>query len=89
VNNSFDGPFDQLPDNFLKGDELRRALLLARPDTDPNIDRLGNRPGGDQRELIDAYKRYRNASSLAPFEKCAADNDPDWTYRCLDTLFTD
>jgi hypothetical protein len=89
VNNFFDGPFDQLPDNFLKGDALRRAILLARPDTDPAIDRLGNRPGGDQRELIDAYKRYERASSLAPFEKCAAGNDPDWTYRCLDTLFTD
>ena len=25
VNNYLDGPFDQLPDNFLKGDELRRG----------------------------------------------------------------
>ena len=29
VNNYFDGPFDQLPDNFLKGDTLRRALLAV------------------------------------------------------------
>lgn len=88
ANNFFDGPFDQLPDNFLKGDELRQALFLARPDTDPNIDRLGNRPGGDERELIDAYTRYDRASALAPFEKCAEGNDPDWTYRCIDMLFT-
>jgi hypothetical protein len=31
LNNYLDGPFDQLPDNFLKDDELRRALLLAQP----------------------------------------------------------
>jgi hypothetical protein len=87
ANNFFDGPFDQLPDNFLKGDALRRAILLADPDVDPNIDRLGNRPGGDQRELISAYKRYENVSSLAPFEACAQNPGPDWTYRCLDALF--
>jgi hypothetical protein len=89
VNNQFDGPFDQLPDNFLKGDELRRAILLARPDADPNMDPLGNRPGGEERELINAYKLYENASSLAAFESCAANPSPDWTYRCLDTLFAD
>jgi hypothetical protein len=89
INNQFDGPFDQLPDNFLKGDELRRALLLADPEADPDMDRLGNRQGGEERELINAYKLYENASSLAPFERCAENPGPDWTYRCLDTLSAD
>jgi hypothetical protein len=87
MNTVFDGPFDQLPDNFLKGDELRRAIHLADPDADPNIDRLGNRPGGAERELIDPYKRYENVSSLRVFAKCAENANADWTYRCLDALF--
>ena len=29
VNNYLDGPFDQLPDNFLEGDELRPAILAG------------------------------------------------------------
>jgi hypothetical protein len=87
MNTAFDGPFDQLPDNFLKGDELRRAILLADPDADPNIDRLGNRPGGAERELIDPYKRYENVSSLRVFAACAENPSADWTYRCLEALF--
>ncbi|BCJ89743.1 hypothetical protein IZ6_04780 [Terrihabitans soli] len=87
MNTAFDGPFDQLPDNFLKGDELRRAILLADPDADPNMDRLGNRPGGQERELIDPYKRYENVSSLRAFGACAENASADWTYRCLDALF--
>lgn len=89
INNQFDGPFDQLPDNFLKGDELRRAILLANPDADPKIDRLGNRPGGEEREMVDPYKRYEDVSSLRPFATCADNPSADWTYRCLDTLFAD
>ena len=34
VNNSFDGPFDQLPDNFVKDDELRDAILAVEPSLD-------------------------------------------------------
>jgi hypothetical protein len=89
VNNAFDGPFDQLPDNFVKGDALRRAILLARPDADAEMDRLGNRPGGAERELISSYKLYDKASALAPFETCAQNASPDWTYRCLNTLFAE
>jgi hypothetical protein len=89
VNNQFDGPFDQLPDNFLKGDELRRAIFLARPDADPQLDRLGNRPGGAERELINSYRLYKQGSELGLFASCADNPSPDWTYRCLETLFAD
>ena len=31
ANNYFDGPFDQLPDNFIAGEALRDAILSVRP----------------------------------------------------------
>src|ERR1043165_8261730 len=31
ANNYFDGPFDQLPDNFIEGETLRDAILAVRP----------------------------------------------------------
>src|SRR4029077_9901119 len=31
VNNYFDGPFDQLPDNFIEGEALRDAILAVEP----------------------------------------------------------
>ncbi|MGZ8388713.1 MAG: hypothetical protein ACXW3R_11415 [Rhodoplanes sp.] len=35
VNNYFDGPFDQLPDNFIEGDAFRTMLLKAEPSAIP------------------------------------------------------
>jgi hypothetical protein len=87
VNNYLDGPFDQLPDNFLKGDELRRALLLARPDIERPIDRLGIAPGGQYRESISPYLHYFDVEELAPAEKCAAEQMASAVYLCLDALF--
>lgn len=85
VNSYLDGPFDQLPDNFLKGDELRRALLLAQPDIDPSsIDRLGiyydNR---EFREKIGSYGEYLTLPDLAPAEDCAKRGDRAAIYLCL------
>ena len=31
VNNYFDGPFDQLPDNFMEGEAFREMLLKVEP----------------------------------------------------------
>ena len=41
VNNYFDGPFDQLPDNFLEGDTLRQIILEVEPSLAGQIDRFG------------------------------------------------
>jgi hypothetical protein len=87
VNNYLDGPFDQLPDNFLKGDELRRAILLAQPDQDQAIDRLGIHPDADYRVSIDPYLQYYSLEELAPVAACAEKHGPE-VYRCLDTLFS-
>jgi hypothetical protein len=86
VNNYLDGPFDQLPDNFLEGDELRRALLAARPDIDEPIDRLGISPDGESRELIGPYVEYGSLRELLPAETCAAEKDEAARYRCLDAI---
>jgi hypothetical protein len=86
INNYLDGPFDQLPDNFLKGDALRRALLLARPDINPDVDARGVYPGGDFRERIAPYIEYLSMDDLEPAEECADKDDRAAIYLCLDAL---
>ncbi len=71
VNNYLDGPFDQLPDNFLKGDELRQALLIARPQLKGKIDRFGNALDREERELIAPYAAYETVDDLKIAEECA------------------
>jgi hypothetical protein len=71
VNNYFDGPFDQLPDNFLVGDTLRDAILMAEPQLTGQIDRFGIWPGGSDRYLIAPYRHYRYADDLRIFHTCA------------------
>jgi hypothetical protein len=39
VNNYYDGPFDQLPDNFIEGDTLRDIILEVDPSLKGKIDR--------------------------------------------------
>ncbi|MEM8687608.1 MAG: hypothetical protein AAGF81_09780 [Pseudomonadota bacterium] len=73
VNNYLDGPFDQLPDNFLKGDELRQALLAARPGLKGQIDRFGNALDKDERELIAPYAEYDTVEDLKIAEQCATE----------------
>ncbi|ADZ71823.1 hypothetical protein [Polymorphum gilvum] len=73
VNNYFDGPFDQLPDNFLADGRLREAILDIEPDLAGTIDRYGNSNGGAERYFIGSYLHYRYHDDLAVFSDCAAD----------------
>jgi hypothetical protein len=73
VNNYFDGPFDQLPDNFIEGDVLRDALIAASPSLAGTIDRYGHSANGS-RVSISPYTYYRTEADLLPFYNCA--NDP-------------
>jgi hypothetical protein len=75
VNNYFDGPFDQLPDNFLKGDELRQAIIEADPSQAGKIDRHGGSPDGASRYLIGPYIYYRTEQDLLPFHQCATNRE--------------
>lgn len=85
TNSYFDGPFDQLPDNFLKGDELRQAILAVKPDLAGKIDRFGNSPDGSERYYIGPYTPYRADEDLEGFAQCASTaRKTDAYYRCFD-----
>jgi len=72
LNSYFDGPFDQLPENFIEGETLRDAIIAASPDVKGKIDRLGNFNDGTSRYLIHPYLLYRQAGDLAVFRRCVA-----------------
>lgn len=71
ANNYFDGPFDQLPDNFIEGEALREAILSVRPQLKGEIDRFGGAPDGSIRFMIGPYMPYRELSDLDPIDACA------------------
>jgi hypothetical protein len=71
INNYFDGPFDQLPDNFIEGETLRNAILEIDPKLKGKIDRFGGTPDGEIRYLISPYKLYKTIDELYPVAKCA------------------
>jgi hypothetical protein len=73
VNNYFDGPFDQLPDNFIEGEALREAILAVEPKLAGKIDRFGISPGGADRYMIGPYRHYRGEDELLVFHNCATD----------------
>ncbi len=75
VNNYFDGPFDQLPDNFIEGESLRDAILAVDPSLAGKIDRFGGAPDGASRYMIAPYVHYRDESELLPIHECATDKD--------------
>lgn len=83
LNTYLDGPFDQLPDNFLKGDELRQAILQVRPDLKGKIDRLGRFAKGQERYLIAPYRSYAGSQDLEELAKCAAFKDLKKLYACF------
>lgn len=96
VNNYFDGPFDQLPDNFIKGNQLQKALIQQRPELKGKIDRFGNTENGLTRVLIAPYMHYEHEYQLALFTQCTSRkiNNKREYYKCLsqskpDEILTD
>ena len=73
VNNYFDGPFDQLPDNFMEGEAFREMLLKVEPSLKGQIDRFGGSPNGAQRYMIAPYFYYGGIDELTAFHRCATD----------------
>jgi len=74
VNNYYDGPFDQLPDNFIEGNVLQKALIASDPSVDGIIGRLGHFTNGIGRYAITPYTYYRTEQDLLPFHSCAIDS---------------
>jgi len=72
LNTFLDGPFDQLPENFIEGEALREAILAADPSVKDRIDRFGNFADNSGRYLIHPYLLYRQVSDLAVFARCVA-----------------
>ncbi|MGH6771092.1 MAG: hypothetical protein ACRECO_18955 [Xanthobacteraceae bacterium] len=71
VNNYYDGPFDQLPDNFIEGDSLRNAILDVAPRLKGRIDRYGSSFDGETRYMIAPYVHYMVEDDLLMFHNCA------------------
>ena len=84
VNNYFDGPFDQLPDNFIEGEALREAIHEVEPNLAWEINRFGGVPNGN-RILIVPYVNYRTEEDFRPFHDCATRRRraDDAYYRCF------
>jgi hypothetical protein len=84
TNTYFDGPFDQLPLNFVQGDMLRDAIIAADPDMKGRIDRFGT-VNDDQRYAVDPYMPYRTVDQLYAFDRCASarQHDPGAYYLCF------
>lgn len=72
ANNYFDGPFDQLPDNFMAPGALREAAVDAWPSLEGMLDQYGHfideSIGG--RILIDPYWGYRTLADLDFLSAC-------------------
>jgi hypothetical protein len=85
VNNYFDGPFDQLPDNFIEGESLRSAIIDMEPALKGRIDRFGAEPNGESRFMISPYMHYRDEEELTAIHDCAEHKDlaPHLYYACF------
>jgi hypothetical protein len=85
VNNYYDGPFDQLPDNFIEGEALRSIILEVEPSLAGKIDRFGGSPDGSDRFLISPYLHYRTDQDLLVFHRCATNKNvtADRYYACF------
>jgi hypothetical protein len=84
TNTWFDGPFDQLGDNFIQGEALRDALIAQDSSLKGHIDRFGGFPGGEERIGVDPYLPYRSVSDLYIFDRCATERkDKPSYYLCF------
>jgi hypothetical protein len=85
LNNYFDGPFDQLPDNFIEGETLRQAIIESDPEVRGKIDRLGYFQNDESRYAISPYMQYRTESDLLAVHRCATDRRVPASayYRCF------
>ena len=72
LNTALDGPFDQLPENFVDGDSLRDAMIAAEPGVKGKIDRFGNFTDGSARFLVHPYMLYREVADLSVFHRCVS-----------------
>ncbi len=81
VNNYFDGPADQLPENHIKDDNLRKAIEDSDESVRGHLDKFGYFKTGEGRYLITPYVQYLSTDELQGYEECAGDQTlPKETY---------
>ncbi len=71
LNNVFDGPFDQLPDNFIDDASLQRAIVAKHPELDGEVDRFGGFRAQEGRYLVTPYTHYSSRTELETLLRCA------------------
>ncbi len=84
ANNYFDGPFDQMPDNFIEGDSFRQAILAVQPELKGRINRYGSFADG-ARYAVEPYMEYRSPKDLEIFDRCATSRriPAEWYNACF------
>ena len=85
VNNYYDGPADQLPENHIRADSLRKSIVDADPAMKDKLDEFGYLKSGEGRYLITPYAQYESVDELAGYDQCA--NDPDVAAEVYDACF--
>ncbi|HVZ40582.1 MAG TPA: hypothetical protein VHI13_14980 [Candidatus Kapabacteria bacterium] len=79
ANNWFDGPFDQMPDNYVRTGQvnLRKYLALDLGIPESRMDRFGNMTGrNDRREFVAPCSIYFDLSELRFIDTIRAQNLP-------------
>jgi hypothetical protein len=77
-NNSFDGPFDQLADNFVKDDTRKTLMEKAYPYARGRIDRRGVFQGSEGNRLaLTPYYTYSSLDDLRLFYSLNVRQQPD------------
>lgn len=86
TNTFYDGPFDQLPDNFVAGNSLRDAMIETDPSAAGRIGRLGHYGDTNDRFLIAPYAYYRTVDDLMKYHHCATSREvpPESYLGCFD-----
>jgi hypothetical protein len=85
-NNYYDGPFDQLADNYIRNDsKLAEYIQLAYPYTKGHVNQYGVYKGMPQaRVAIVAYRMYESLSDVAALvASCTGRESDAMFYRCV------
>jgi len=85
VNNYYDGPADQLPENHIVNDNLRKSIVDSNPSMKGSLDAFGYFKSGEGRYLIGPYIQYESTQELVGYDQCAS--DPDLATKVYDACF--
>jgi hypothetical protein len=84
MNTYFDGPFDQIGDNYLKGNTFKDIISELDPSMKDTTDRYGSTPNGEVRYEVRPYMLYDAPEDMKPIAECAArEQDPAEYYACF------